>query len=140
MTYILEYYRNEDGFTLDEMISYNGLVDQAYQSFINTGSDSLMNKAAGVSGNYGRINPMKDYLYLRVSQSEPFNILYFTPAITTVFNVDDRSFNLTPELLYTGVTNLELRLRTSFISGVSNSEFGEKMYDIRLEFRARYYF
>jgi hypothetical protein len=139
-TYILEYYRNEDGFTHGEMNAYNSLVEQGYQSYVNTGSDSLMNKTAGMSGSYGRINPMKDYLYLRVSQSEPFNILYFTPAITTVFNADDQSFNLTPELLYTGVTNLELRLKTSFIAGVSNSEFGEKMYNIRLEFRARYYF
>jgi len=139
-TYILEYYHNEDGFTPNEMNLYFNLVDQAYSSFISTGSDSLMTEALGVSGNYGRINPMMDYLYLRISQSEPFNILYFTPAITAIFNADDNSFNLTPELLYTGITNLELRLKTSLISGVDNSEFGEKMYNLRLEFRARYYF
>ncbi len=139
-TYILEYYRNEDGFTPGEMNSYYNLVDQAYQAFLGTGSDSLMNQAIGLASNYTRINPMKDYLYLRLSQSEPLNILYFTAAITTIFNADDQSFNLTPELLYTGVTNLELRLKTSFISGVDHSEFDEKIYDTRLEFRARYYF
>jgi hypothetical protein len=49
---------------------------------------------------------MKDYLYLRISQKEPFNILYFTPAITSIVNVNDKSLSISPELLYTGITNL----------------------------------
>jgi hypothetical protein len=53
---------------------------------------------------------MKDYLYLRISQKEPFNILYFTPAITGMMNLNDKSVSISPELLYTGITNLELRL------------------------------
>jgi hypothetical protein len=52
----------------------------------------------------------------------------------------DWSFSMTPELLYTGITNLELRLKTFFIIGKENTEFGEKPKDYRSELRARYYF
>ena len=60
---------------------------------------------------------MKDYLYLRVTQKEPFDILYFTPAITTIMNLNDRSLSLSPELLYTGFTNWEFRLKGTALVG-----------------------
>lgn len=69
-----------------------------------------------------------------------FDILYFTPSATLIFNTADKSFSLSPELLYTGITNLELRLKAAFISGEWLSEYGEKQNDYRLEARARYYF
>jgi hypothetical protein len=75
-----------------------------------------------------------------VSQKEPFDILYFTPAVTTILNLDDRSFSLSPELLYTGITNLELRLKATALIGDNFSEYGEKPNDARLELRVRYYF
>ena len=83
---------------------------------------------------------MQDYLYLRLSQKEPFNILYFTPALTGIMNLNDRSFSLTPELAYTGITNLELRLRMGFLAGARHTEFGEKQNDYRVELRIGYYF
>ncbi|MBI4688180.1 MAG: hypothetical protein HY756_10465 [Nitrospirae bacterium] len=69
-----------------------------------------------------------------------FDILYFTPSITAIANVNDKSFSISPELLYTGITNLELRLKASFLSGERQSEYGEKQNDYRAELRARYYF
>ena len=83
---------------------------------------------------------MRDYLYLRASQKEPFDILYFTPSLTGIFNTTDRSFSIGPELLYTGFKNLELRLKTTFLVGDSDTEFGEKQNDHRTELRLRYYF
>jgi hypothetical protein len=80
---------------------------------------------------------MRDYLYLRISQKEPFDILYITPAITTILNLDDRSFSLSPELVYDGITNLELRLKGTVLVGDSFSEYGEKPNDARLELRVR---
>jgi hypothetical protein len=50
-------------------------------------------------GNYGSINPMKDYLYLRVSQKQSFDILCFTPGINGIMNFNDRSMSISPELL-----------------------------------------
>jgi hypothetical protein len=75
-----------------------------------------------------------------VSQSEPFDILYFTPSLTWIYNLSDRSFSISPELLYTGITNLELRLKGTLLAGESLSEYGEKQNDYRIELRVRYYF
>ena len=55
-------------------------------------------------------------------------------------NVNDKSFSLSPEFSYTWITNLELRLKASFIIGKRLSEYGEKQNDYRTELRARYYF
>ena len=60
--------------------------------------------------------------------------------MTTIANVDDRSHSVAPELLYTGVTNLELRFRVFWLRGAPLSDFSEKLNDRRLELRARYYF
>lgn len=140
-TYILEYYYNDLGFTSGEMRDYFGFINRGYDSYISTGSDALLKKALNLTeGNYGRMNPMRDYIYLRASQKEPFDILYFTPSATVILNVNDKSFSLSPELLYTGITNLELRLKASFLSGQRLSEYGEKQNDYRAELRARYYF
>ncbi|MFH0788166.1 MAG: hypothetical protein V2B13_11215, partial [Pseudomonadota bacterium] len=100
-----------------------------------------LNRATNLAqGTYGKMTPELNYLYLRISQKEPFDILYFTPAVTLLGNIDDQSFSITPEFLYTGITNLELRLKTGFIVGSRGSEFGEKPNDYRIEFRIRYYF
>ena len=116
-------------------------MDKAYSDFLSSGNDALLIKALNLTqGNYGRVNPMMDYLYLRISQKDPINILYFTPAVTGIVNINDRSFSLSPELLYTAITNVELRLKAAFISGERKSEYGAKQNDYRIECRARYYF
>jgi hypothetical protein len=140
-TYILEYYHDGTGFTAGEIRDFSSFIDTGYDSFLSTGSDALLKRAASITqGNYGRSNPMREYLYLRVSRKEPFDILYFTPSATWIVNLSDKSFSLSPELLYTGVTNLELRLKAAFLAGERLSEYGEKQNDYRVEFRARYYF
>jgi hypothetical protein len=140
-TYIFEYYHNGTGYTEVEMKSYNSFIDKGYQSYLSTRNDSLLQKAATLTeNNYGRVNPMSNYLYLRVSQQEPFDILYFTPAITGIWNVDDKSMTISPEVLYTRFTNWELRLKAMFLIGAKDSEFGEKQNDYRLEFRVGHYF
>jgi len=140
-TYILEYYYNDTGFTSGEMRDYFEFINKGYDSYVSTGSDTLLKKASNITeGNYGRMNPMRDYIYLRASQKEPFDILYFTPAATIILNVNDKSFSLSPEVVYAGITNLELRFKVAFIAGERLSEYGEKQNDYRVEARARYYF
>jgi hypothetical protein len=140
-TYIFEYYHNGTGFTQDEVEDFFSFIDLGYDTYLASGIDAVLKRAQSLSeSGYGRANVMKDYLYLRISQKEPFDILYFTPAITWIFNVDDQSFSLSPELLYTGVTNLELRLKGTVLAGQSFSEYGEKQNDYRIELRVRYYF
>ena len=140
-TYILEYYRNGTGFTSGEMRDYFSFIDKGYDAYIASGSDALIKKALTITeGNYGKMNPMRSYLYLRVSQKDPFDILYWTPAMTAIVNSGDWSYSLSSEVTYTGITNLELRLKGIVLAGQRLSEYGEKQNDYRVEFRARYYF
>jgi hypothetical protein len=139
-TWIAEYYHNGAGYSREEMENFFTLANLGYQVFQTSGDPGLLQKAKSLAeGGYGRLNPMRDYLYLRVSQKEPFDLLYLTPAATAIVNLNDRSFTLSPEILYTAVTNLELRLKGSWLSGSALSEYGEKQNDWRLELRLRYY-
>ena len=100
-----------------------------------------MQKAQSLSqGSYGRPNPGKDYLYFRAQTKDALGIVYFSPAITAMMNLQDRSYQLTPELSYTGINNLELRARLFLLHGGSGSDFGEKQLSQKLELQARYYF
>jgi hypothetical protein len=140
-TYIFEYFHDATGFAENEMEDYFSFIDKGYDTYLTSGDDSLLKKASNVAGgNYNRKNLMRDYLYLRVSQKEPFDILYFTPSLTGIFNINDKSVSIGPELLYTGIKDLELRLKTTFLVGDSYSEFGEKQNNWRIELRVRYYF
>jgi hypothetical protein len=139
-TYILEYYQNGSGFSADMMRDFYSFIDNGYEEFQLTGNESLLNRAEKYSDIYGRQNPMRHYLYLRISQKEPFDILYLTPAVTWITNLSDRSFSLSPEILYKGITNLEIRLKGGIISGGKYTEYGEKQNDYRIELRTRYYF
>ena len=140
-TWILEYYRNGTGYALEQAADFYRLVNNGLGQFQTTGNDVLLQRAAAVSqGGYARANPMQRYLYLRVSQKEPFDIVYFIPSITTIVNVDDRSYTVTPELSYSGVTNLDLRLRMMWLHGEKETEFGEKQNARRLELMLRVYF
>jgi hypothetical protein len=140
-TCILEYYHNGTGYSQSEMKDFFSLIDQGFDQFLSTGGIRLLQQARALNkGNYGVISPMEDYLYLRISQKEPFNILYFTPAITTIMNLDDGSLSISPELLYSGIKNWEFRLKGFAIVGPTGTEFGEKQNDYRVELRVRYYF
>jgi hypothetical protein len=140
-TWILEYYRNGPGLSENEMKAFTGFVDNAYAQYLATGNDAALARAAGLArGGYGRPNPGRNYLYLRVSQKEPFDILYLTPSLTAIANANDHSTSIAPELLYTGYTNVELRLRAIFLNGGPGTEFGEKQNSRRFEIQARLYF
>jgi len=65
---------------------------------------------------YGRANAGREYVYLRVSQKDP-SYLYWTPALTMIVNAEDRSYSLSPEISYTGITNLDVRLKGMILAG-----------------------
>ncbi|OPY88134.1 MAG: hypothetical protein A4E71_00673 [Smithella sp. PtaU1.Bin162] len=141
LTTIIEYYHNGLGFSGDEMKNYYGLINRGYDSYKSTGNTNTLIQAQQLAeSGYVRANSMKNYLYARFSQKEPLDILYLTTSLTGMMNIDDQSWSLTPELLYTGFTNWEFRLRSGIIVGRRNSEFGEKQNDYRIELRIGYYF
>lgn len=140
-TTIVEYYRNGSGFTRSETRDFFRLAHDGVDDFDATGSETLLRKARTLSqAGYGRQTPARDYLYVRISQKEPFGVLFFTPSVIGIVNLGDRSLSLTPELLYTGFTNLEIRLRGGVNIGGRLSEFGEKQVGARAELRVRYFF
>jgi len=140
-TYIIEYYHNGTGMSESEMQNYYSFIDNAENMYLSTGNETLFEKASDLTeGNYGKMNPMRNYLYLRISRKEPFDILYLTPAISFIGNVDDKSFTVTPEILYSGINNFELRLRYALLCGDDNTEYGEKPVDQKFDLRLRYYF
>ena len=104
-------------------------------------NDTLLNQLASLASiTYLKRTPGQNYLYLRLSNKEPFDWLYYTPAITLISNLDDGSYSVTPELVYTGFNNLELRLKATWLQGPLLSEFGEKRNQRKIEFRLRYFF
>lgn len=127
-TYILEYFHKSTGYTEDEM-------DIFYEAAENSTNPSSLAKSP-----YAGNNPMTNYLYLKTSVREPFDVLYFTPAVVLTANLDDGSFSFSPEAVYTGFTNLELKLKAYVLSGGNSTEFGEKPMDKRAEIKIKYYF
>ena len=141
ITFIIEYYHNGGGIGKDDAENFFKFANQAYDTFLSTGDSSQLDRAAQLSqGTLASFKPMRDYLYFRASWKEPFDILYFTPAVTSIVNLNDLSLSLTPELLYSPKTNLEFRLRSAFLVGDRNTEYGEKQNDYKVELRVRYYF
>ena len=141
ITSIIEYYHNDNGYSEEEMTNFYTFAREAGEDFQQPASQLLLEQARDMSlKGYGSPQPGRDYLYGRFSQKEPFDILYFTPALTTIINLNDKSYTLTPELIYTRFTNWEIRLRFSYLNGVTYSEFGEKQNSNKLEFRLRYFF
>lgn len=132
-TWIVEYYHDDRGYSEAQMQDFLSRVDTAPEAMLPP------LRSIGQTG-YTRPTAMQDYVYLRVAQKDPFDILYFTPALTAIGNLDDGSWSLTPELLYTGIDDLELRLRATLLHGERLSEFGAKPNDSRFELRLRYSF
>lgn len=136
-TYIAEYYRNGTGYSTAEFDQFYQLVDTAFA----TANAALVQKSLFLSqSGYGRPNPGQDYIYLRVQQKDALGIVYFQPAIFAIMNWQDHSYQVTPELQYTGINNLELRFRAFFLFGGKSTDFGEKQNSRKLEVYARYYF
>jgi hypothetical protein len=134
-TFIVELYRNGGGYSTRELRAF---YDLARTSAGSPALASLASRAA-VQG-YNRPNAAQRYVYLRVSQKEPFDILDITPSVTLIANTADRSGSLMPEVLYTGIRNVELRARLALNRGGAASEYGERAVRSRVELRARLYF
>ncbi len=140
-TYILEYYRNGTGFSRSEMKDFFGFVEDSHRTFLATGDDRGLRQGRQLlDGAYGRPNPGRHYLYVRASQKQPFDILYLTPALTSIVNLTDGSVSLIPEIAYSPATNVDLRFRTAFLLGKERTEYGERQNDYRIELRFRYRF
>jgi hypothetical protein len=141
ITTIIEFYHNGAGFSESELEYFYQLVADADTQMLNTGIDTLLQTAKNIS-DMGYANPQigRNYLYLKINQKDPFDILYFTPGLIAILNLDDQSYSISPEILYTGFTNWEFRIRFSLLNGGYFTEFEEKQNENKLELRVRYHF
>jgi hypothetical protein len=141
LTTIVEYYHNGTGYSPAEMDRFYQLIDDRGVQRTDTGITGRQGDIRQLAdSDFTRPNSGQDYLYARFSQKEPFAILYSNAALTTIVNLGDGSYSLTPELTYTGITNWEIQVRFSVLNGGDLSEYGEKQNRNKLEFRLRYFF
>lgn len=139
LTSIIEYYHNGNGYLEDERTLFYHRVDEG--NLMTGNYDAFLKQTRELSlRGYGRPYVGRNYLYTRFSQKEPFDILYFSSALTTIINLDDLSASISPEIAYTGFTNVEIRLRFSLLIGGSFTEYGEKQTSNKAELRLRWYF
>lgn len=140
-TFIAEYYHNGAGYNAGEIDDFFAYQNLAFQRWLTTGNDTYMQRADVATRPYYRQrNFGEDYFYLKITQKEPFDILYFNPWLAVIVNLQDLSFNLQPGMTYTPVTNLELNFRVGIPVGPAGTEFGEKQNSLRPEVWGRYYF
>ncbi len=140
-TYIFEYFRNGQGYSKDEMKDYFALVKNGYIEYINTENMAKLSKSMQYGSLfYNKQNVMKDYLYLKMSQKEPFDILYFTPSVACVYNINDESGSITPQLIYAPITNFEFELKINFLLGKNHTEYGGKLNNCKGDATVKYYF
>jgi len=140
-TFIVEYYHNDGGLNENELEDFFAYQTAALEEWDRTGRNEILQRANLVTRplSMGR-NLGTDYLYVRVSQKEPFDILYFNPWAAAVVNLQDLSFNVQPGMTWVPVTNLEINFRVGIPIGPPGTEFGEKPDALRPEFWVRYYF
>jgi hypothetical protein len=140
ITLIWEYYFNGLGNDRKEQEQFYRCVHQAWESGDQDLIDRLPVGKDLDKGPFSRPNPMRQYMNFRVWWDEPRNLLYLTPGVQVLYNLEDQSFSVSPDISYTGYENLELRLRGTVPVGDSLTEWGEKPNKYKIELRARYYF
>jgi hypothetical protein len=141
ITFIADYYHAGTGFHPEEMRGFFEFATAAYDAYASTGAATRLTQVAALAASgFGRVTPMRDYLYVRLFQPDAFGVLYFTPAVYAIVNTADGSLSVTQELQYKPTANLELRSQLSGLFGARGTEFGDKPGNVRLEIRIRYYF
>ncbi|MBI4650144.1 hypothetical protein HY745_02445 [Candidatus Desantisbacteria bacterium] len=137
ITTILEYYKNEAGLNKEEFSGINNFIENAVTSGNKDSTSGAMNTNKKY---FNGANLMQDYLYLKLSLPEPFNLVDFTPSVYTIYNITDKSHMIGIPLSYKPVTNFELILLPTFLSGNKNTEYGSKQYENKIELWTRFYF
>jgi len=139
-TFIFEYYFNGAGNREEDQRQFYRCVHQAWE----TGDERFLEKlpldADLDKGPFTKPNPMRRYVNFRAWWNEPFDILYFVPGLQVLYNVEDHSFAVAPELNYDVRDDLSVRLRAAVPVGDELTEWGEKPNDYMVELRLRYYF
>lgn len=139
-TYILEYFHNDQGYSSQEYENYLTFIETGFDNYLNTSNTNSILKSRKYAAFYNQQAAMRDYLYLKISQKEPFDILYFIPGIIFIHNLNDQSTTITPYFTYSPLTNLTLEVKIGFLVGGYKTEYGEKINKAKFELSIQYYF
>ena len=136
-TVIAEYYHNGPGLTEQEY--------KAYYAFLTAGANStnplVAQQTFAMNQLYFKGNTlMQEYLYAKVMHPEPFDWLYFTPSLYTIYNIDDNSYLVSFQISYKPMLNTDFIFWTTFFGGDSSSEFGRKQVQERVDLWMRIFF
>jgi len=137
ITFIAEYYHNNSGLTQSEYIDYLDLLRNNLNSFdleLISYSKSVLTTSLRTK------NFMQDYIYFKASLPEPLEWLYSSVSIFTIYNINDNSFVLSPQIGYKPFTNSEILFWPSLFFGNHNSEYGSKQFQNKVEMWFRFYF
>jgi hypothetical protein len=136
-TIIAEYFHNGVGLS-------RGEYEQYYNFVLKGATDpnpAVLQQTLGTTQTYFKgSNVMKDYLYLKLTHPEPFDWLYFTPSLYSIYNLNDQSFLLSVSVSYKPVTNVEFIVWPTVLVGGSATEYGGKQIEERLELWMRVYY
>lgn len=135
-TVILEYFHNDSGLNKEQMGNFYSSVDSALAE-----NPELLPIIKNYQiENFNSQYLMRDYIYTKLSHPELFDILYFSPSIFVLYNVNDNSRLIGGEFGYSRFDNFNLRLKYNYLSGNLNSEFGGKINSKKLSFLVDYTF
>ncbi|MHB1048585.1 MAG: hypothetical protein ACYC09_00790 [Bacteroidota bacterium] len=136
-TIITEYYHNGAGLSKQEYKSLYGFLTAG----ANSGIPLIAQQTFSINQTYFKGNSlMQDYLYIKAMRPEPFDWLYFTPSVHTIYNLNDNSYLLSFQISYKPIINTDFIFWTTFFGGSSDSEFGGKQVKERLDLWMRIYF
>ena len=136
-TFIVEYYHNNIGLSKNKFTSYINYL----QNSIDSNIPEVINSAKlNMSTKFSSKTLMQNYLYVKLTQPEPFSLVYTSISMFTIYNLADKSFLLSPQLSYKPYTNFEALLRPILFFGDNNTEYGSKQFERKVEIWLRFYF
>ena len=136
-TLIVEYYHNNIGLSANEFKYYLGYLRNSLES-----NNSVMINAArsNMSTVFRSKTLMRDYLYVKLMQPEPFSWLYSSISLFTIYNLSDHSCLISPQLSYKPYTNFEFLFWPFLFFGGDDTEYGSKQFERKVEIWLRFYF
>ena len=136
-TIIGEYYHNNSGFSKNEFVTSM----KRLHSFIDSNTPEVIDQAKiEMSTVFRSKTVMRDYLYIKINQPEPFSWLHSSVSVFTIYNLNDNSYLVSPQLSYKPYTNFEVILWPFLFCGGKYTEYGSKQFQKKLEIWMRFYF
>ena len=136
-TIILDYYHAPYGLTKTEFDALGDYLQWRLESGLPR---DIQEGRLVLSQQFRSRTLMRDYLYIKATQPEPFGWLYTSISCFAIVNLQDKSFNLSPQFVYKPYTNFEFLIWPTLFVGNENTEYGNKPFAKKVEVWGRFYF